>query len=167
LHQDPRAFPGTGFIDEIGEGEGIGYNVNIPFPFQTDDQIYLKAMREIVKPIICQYKPQFILVSAGLDGHYTDPVANLSLSASCYQEVYEIIVNLASEICDRRLVSVLEGGYSLKFVGKIAAAVIAEMSGAFYIVDDEAPATRKCNRRQGEKIIQDVKEVQRAFWNID
>ena len=76
-------------------------------------------------------------------------------------------MNLASEICDGRLVSVLEGGYSLKFVGKIAAAAIAKMSGALYIVDDEAPATRKRNRRQGEKIIQDVKEVQRAFWNID
>ena len=88
LHQNPRAFSGTGFIDEIGEGEGIGYNVNIPFPFRTGDQIYLKAMREIVTPITCQYKPQFILVSAGLDGHYTDPVANLSLSALCYKEVY-------------------------------------------------------------------------------
>jgi len=167
LHQDPRAFPGTGFIDEIGEGEGLGYNVNIPFPFRTGDQIYLKAIREIVTPIIYQYKPQFILVSAGLDGHYTDPVASLSLSALCYQEIYEIIVNLASEICEGRLVSVLEGGYSLKFVGKIAAAAIAKMSGALYIVDDKVPAASKCSRRQGEKFIEDVKEVQKAFWNID
>ena len=107
------------------------------------------------------------MVSAGLDGHYTDPVASLSLSALCYQEIYEIIVNLASEICEGRLVSVLEGGYSLKFVGKIAAAAIAKMSGAFYIADDKVPAASKRNRRQGEKIIKDVKEVQRAFWNID
>jgi acetoin utilization deacetylase AcuC-like enzyme len=167
LHQDPRAFPGTGFIDEIGEGEGLGYNVNIPFPFRTGDQIYLKAMREIVTPIIYQYKPQFMLVSAGLDGHYADPVASLSLSASCYQELYETIVNLAAEICGGRLVSVLEGGYSLKFVGKIAAAAIAKMTRVFYIVDDKVPATSKRSRRQGEKVIKDVKEVQRVFWNID
>ena len=167
LHQNPRAFPGTGFIDEIGEGYGLGYNVNVPFPFRTSDQIYLKAIREIITPIIYQYKPQFILVSAGLDGHYTDPVASLSLSALCYQKIYEIIVNSASEICEERLVSVLEGGYSLKFVGKIAAAAIAKMSKAFYTVDDEAPATSKRNRRQGEKIIDDVKEVQKAFWNVD
>jgi len=167
LHQDPRIFPGTGFIDEIGEGEGLGYNVNVPFPFRTGDQIYLKAMREIVTPIIYQYKPQFILVSAGLDGHYTDPVANLSLSALCYQEIYEIIVKLASEICDGRLVSVLEGGYSLKFVGKIAAAAIAKMTEAFYIVDDKVPVTSERIRRQGETVIRDVKEVQRVFWNLD
>ena len=167
LHQDPRIFPGTGFIDEIGEGEGLGYNVNIPFPFRTGDQIYLKAMKEIVMPIIRQYKPQFILVSAGLDGHYTDSVASLSLSALCYQEIYEIIVNLASEVCEGRLVSVLEGGYSLKFVGKIAAAAIAKMTRAFYIVDDKVPVTSKRNRRRGETVIKDVKEVQRVFWSID
>jgi acetoin utilization deacetylase AcuC-like enzyme len=167
LHQDPRIFPGTGFIDEIGEGEGLGYNVNIPFPFRTGDQIYLKAIREVATPIIYQYKPQFILVSAGLDGHYTDPVASLSLSALCYQEIYEIIVNLASEICDGRLVSVLEGGYSLKFVGKIATAVIARMSDAFYVVSDKAPATSKNSIKHGGKVIEDVKEVQRVFWNLD
>lgn len=166
LHQDPRAFPGTGFIDEIGEGDGLGYNVNVPFPFRTSDQIYLKAIREIITPIISQYKPQFILVSAGLDGHYTDPVASLSLSALCYQRIYEIIVSLASEICEGRLVSVLEGGYSLKFVGKIAVAAIAKMSEAHYIIDDKAPATSKRSRRLGEKIIEDVKEVQKAFWNM-
>ncbi len=167
LHQDHRSFPGTGFIDEIGEGKGLGYNVNIPLPFRTSDQIYLKAVKEIVTPIVCQYKPQFILVSAGLDGHYTDPVANLSLSALCYREVYKTIVNLASEICGGRLASVLEGGYSLKFVGKIAATATAKMSGAPYIINDKVPVTDKRARRRGETAIRDVKEIQRTFWNID
>jgi acetoin utilization deacetylase AcuC-like enzyme len=94
-------------------------------------------------------------------------VANLSLSALCYQKIYEIIVNLTSEICEGRLVSVLEGGYSLKSVGKIAAAAIAKMSGALYIVDDKVPATNKCSRRQCEKIIENVKQVQKSFWNIN
>jgi len=166
LHQDPRDFPGTGFIDEIGDGEGLGYNVNIPLPFGTGDQTYLKAVREIATPIICQYKPQFTLVSAGLDGHYTDPVASLSLSVSCYQKVYEIIMSLASEICEGRLVSVLEGGYSRAFVGKIAAAIIAKTSEVSYTVNDKAPATNESTTRQGEKIIEEVKKVQRAFWRI-
>jgi len=167
LHQDPRDFPGTGFIDELGEGEGLGYNVNIPLPFRTDDSIYLKAINEIVKPIIRQYKPQFTLVSAGLDGHYTDPVASLSLSASCYQEVYETIVDISSEMCGGKLVSVLEGGYSLKFIGKIATAAIAKMSGTFYRINDRAPAIREHIRKQGEKVIEAVEKAQKAFWNID
>jgi len=166
LHQDPRDFPGTGFTDEIGEGEGLGYNVNIPLPFGTNDQIYLKAINEIVKPVIRQYDPQFMLISAGLDGHYTDPVGSLSLSTFCYQEVYERIVNLASEICEGKLVSTLEGGYSLNFVGKIAAAVVAKMSGAFYSVDDKVPVIKERIREQGEKVIKEVKRVQRASWNL-
>jgi acetoin utilization deacetylase AcuC-like enzyme len=166
LHQDPRAFPGTGFIDEVGKGNGLGYTVNIPFPFRTGDRIYSKAMKEIVEPVVRQYRPQFMLVSAGLDGHYADPVGSLSLSALCYQEIFETMVNLASETCDGRLVSVLEGGYGLKFVPKIAAAAIAKMSRTLYVINDKAPATDKRRRREGQKVIKDVKEVQKAFWNI-
>ena len=167
LHQDPRIFPGTGFIDEVGEGRGLGYNVNIPLPFRTGDYVYLRAIREVVTPIIREYKPQFMLVSAGLDSHYADPIGNLSLSTLCYQEVYETIVNLASKLCDGKLVSVLEGGYSLKFVGKIAAAIVAKMSGTTYTINEKAPATSKHREGKGEKIIGKVKKVQRNFWHIN
>lgn len=166
LHQDPRLFPGIGFIDEIGEGDGLGFNVNVPLPFRTGDRIYLKAVREIVEPIIEEYKPQFMLVSAGLDGHYADPIGNLSLSIQCYQEIFETIVNLAWKICQGRLVSVLEGGYSPKFVGKIAATAIAKMSRTFYKMNDKAPPTNKKIESKGEKIIKEVKRVQKNFWHI-
>jgi len=167
FHQDPRDFPGTGFVDEIGEDKGLGYNVNIPLPLRTSDHIYLRAVKEIAAPIVRQYKPEIILVSAGLDGHYTDPVAELSLSALCYQEVYRIILDLALEVCEGRFVSVLEGGYSLNFVGKIATAAVAKMSGIPYTVNDNVPAPSKHVRIQGEKLIEKVKKAQRAFWNLD
>jgi acetoin utilization deacetylase AcuC-like enzyme len=166
LHQDPLLFPGTGFIDEIGEGKGLGFNVNVPLPFRTSDRIYLKALREIVEPIIKEYKPQFMLVSAGLDSHHADPIGNLSLSILCYQKIFETIVKLARKICQGKLVSILEGGYSPKFVGKIAAAAIAKMSGTFYAINDKAPPTSKHVEGKGEKIIREVKRVQRDFWHI-
>jgi acetoin utilization deacetylase AcuC-like enzyme len=166
LHQDPRIFPGTGFMDEVGEGEGLGYNVNIPLPFRTGDQIYLKALKEIVVPIVNQYKPQFILVSAGLDGHYSDPVANLCLSILSYQKISETIVDLASKICEGRLVCALEGGYSLRFVGRIASVAIGEMSETAYVTSEKARATREAARKQGENAIKSVKEIQRDFWNV-
>jgi len=166
LHQDPRFFPGTGFIEELGEGAGLGYSINIPLPFRTNDSIYLKAMREIVAPIARQYRPQFILISAGLDGHYTDPVGSLSLSALCYEEIYGIMMNLASEMCEGMLVSVLEGGYSLSFVGKIAAATIAKMSGANYTLNDKIPTSSRHVRLLGERTIKKAKKVFRASWDI-
>jgi acetoin utilization deacetylase AcuC-like enzyme len=166
LHQDPTEFPGTGFVYEVGEGDALGYTVNIPLPYGTRDRIYLKAMSEVVEPIVMQYNPQFTLVSAGLDGHYTDPVANLSLSASCYQRIYESIIRLTSETCDGRLVSVLEGGYSQNFVGKIAVSIIARLSGTLYNVEDKAPVINKHVEKQGEKALEDVKSVQKSFWEI-
>jgi len=166
LHQDPRAFPGTGLVDEIGTGRGLSYNVNVPLPFQTTDRVYLKAVKEIVAPIACQYKPQFILVSAGLDCHYADSIADMSLSVLGYQRIYDIIGKLASNTCKGRLVSVLEGGYSTRFIGKIAATIIAKKCGAAFSVNDESPMPNKNIENKGEKIIKKVKEAHRAFWNL-
>jgi len=166
LHQDPRGFPGTGFIDEIGEGEGLGYKVNIPFPFRTGDQIYLKAFDQIMVPIIQQYKPQFILVSVGFDVHHTDPVASLSLSAFGFLEVLNKALNLASQLCGGRFVAVLEGGYSLKFLGKMATGAVARMAGFPYKVRDERPPANPSIRRLGEKVIKEVKGVQSSFWDL-
>lgn len=166
LHEDPRDFPGTGFTDEIGEGEGLGYNVNIPLPFHTDDQMYLRAVREIVVPITSQYKPQFILVSAGFDGHHSDPVGSLSLSALCYGKVYATIVDLASGTCNGRLVSVLEGGYNLKSVGRIVASAIAKTSGNSYAINERVAASGRHVGVEAEKVLREVKKVQRDFWDI-
>jgi len=167
LHEDPTFFPKTGFVDEVGEGEGLGYNVNIPLPFKTTDQTYLRAVKEIVAPVASQYRPDFILVSAGLDGHYADPVGELSLSALCYKRVYEVIMKLASETCQGRLVAVLEGGYGLRFVGKIGAALTAEMSGAQYAINDRVLTAEKNVKIRGEKAIEEVKKLQSVFWNLD
>jgi acetoin utilization deacetylase AcuC-like enzyme len=167
LHEDPNSFPGTGFADEIGEGEGLGYTINVSLPFKTTDRIYLKAMKEIALPIVRQYRPDFILVSAGFDSHYTDPVGNLSTSALCTRQVYEMIVRSATDICKGRLVSVLEGGYCLNFVGKLATTALAMMSGTPYTVIDKAPKTIRSIELQGANAIEEVKKIQRAFWKID
>jgi acetoin utilization deacetylase AcuC-like enzyme len=105
-------------------------------------------------------------MSAGLDGHYTDPVGNLSLSALCYKKIYEVMMNLASEMCKGMLVSVLEGGYSLSFVGKIAATAIAKMSGANYVLNDIIPTSSKHARLLGERTVKEAKKVFRAFWDV-
>ncbi len=167
LHEDPHNFPGVGFIDEIGEGRGIGYNVNIPLPYGTGDHIYLRAINEIVKPIMLQYEPQFILVSAGFDGHHTDPIANLSLTRVCYHQLFKTIAAVASEKCDDKLVAVLEGGYNINSVGKTAAIAIAAMSGAACEVKDKTMTVKASITGKGERVLKEVKKVQRAFWRID
>jgi acetoin utilization deacetylase AcuC-like enzyme len=167
LHEDPSSFPGTGFIDEIGEGRGLGYNVNIPLSYGTGDHTYSEAMNEIVKPIMLQYEPQFILISAGFDGLYKDPIANLKLTRISYRRIFEIAADVASEKCKGRLVSVLEGGYNVNSIGRAAATAIATLSGATYAFGDEARTTKENALNQGERILREVKRVQSAFWRID
>jgi acetoin utilization deacetylase AcuC-like enzyme len=167
LHEDPTDFPGTGFMNEVGKGEGTGYNVNIPFPYGTGDRIYVRAVKEIVIPIAYQYEPEFILVSAGFDSHYSDPVGNLSLSARCIQKVYEAIVSLASKTCGKKLACVLEGGYNPNTIGQLTAAAISRMSGTPWTIEDRVSRIKKSIEAHGEKVIEEVKKVQRAFWKID
>ena len=166
LHEDPIEFPLSGFVDETGQGEGLGYTVNIPLPYGTDDKIYLKAFNEIVSPIINQYKPQFIFVSTGFDNHYSDPIGNLLLSTLSYSKIFDSILESASNLCKGRLVAVLEGGYNLRFIGKIATIVIAKMGNFCYLFKDKHPAADVKTRKKGEKIIKQVKELQSTFWKI-
>jgi len=166
LHQDPRGFPGTGYVDEIGEGKGLGYTVNIPFPLRVDDRLYRQGFDQIALPIIQQYKPQFILVSAGFDGHYTDPVGGLSLSIRGYSELFTKILNLASQLCEGRVAATLEGGYSLNFLGKMVTSVIATMAGIPYKVRDDSPVANPKTCRRAEQIISNVKRIHSSFWQL-
>jgi acetoin utilization deacetylase AcuC-like enzyme len=166
LHEDPIEFPLTGFADEVGKGEGLGYTVNIPLPYGTGDRIYLRAFNEIVAPIINQYKPQFILVSTGFDNHHTDPIGNLSLSSFSYAKIFDAVLESAAKFCQGRMVAVLEGGYSLRFLGKLACAVTAKMAEIPYYIRDKHHGSAVKVQRKGEKTIEQVKEVQSFFWNM-
>ncbi len=166
LHQDPTLFPGAGFADEVGEGEGLGYTVNIPFPFRVDDRIYLTAIDEIVIPIIGQYKPQFILLSVGFDGHHTDPVAQLSLSAFSYLQTFGKVLDLASRTCGRKVVAVLEGGYRLRFLAKMATATIAKMADVPYEFQDKRSVATPGVRKQADRVMRDVRDIQSSFWSL-
>lgn len=167
LHEDPTGFPCTGFIDETGEDDGFGYNINIPFPIGVSDEPYLKAIDNIVVPIIEQYSPQFILVSAGFDGYLRDPIAQLSLSASIYAELFKRIHKLAHELCEDRFVAVLEGGYYLRRLGElVVSAITKKVNAASQCNHDRSAATLKSNQT-AQKILKEVEKVQSAFWTLD
>jgi acetoin utilization deacetylase AcuC-like enzyme len=166
LHEDPTAFPLTGFTSEVGKKAGTGFTVNIPFPNGTDDLTYLKAFNQIAVPIMHQYKPQFILLSTGFDNHYTDPVGKLILSAQSYIKIFDTTLELASQYCQDKLVSVLEGGYNLQNLGKLACATTARMAEIPYTFKDKHPGATLKTRRVAEKVIEKARRVQSNFWNM-
>ena len=165
LHQDPRGFPGTGFVDEIGEREGLGYTINFPFPFGTGDESYEKAFDEVITPVLQEYRPQFILVSAGFDGHFSDPVGSLALTVKGYERTFERIVRY-SRLCEGKLAVLLEGGYNLSMMGKLALGAVSEMAGVSFIAPEESSKPRERVDRQAERVIEEVKKIHSAYWKL-
>ena len=166
LHEDPIEFPLTGFATELGEDEGLGFSVNLPFPYGTDDKTYFRGYNEIVEPIIRQFKPQFILVSLGFDNHYSDPIGNLQLSSDSYLKIFDSLLNLSSHFCQGKMVAVLEGGYNLRILGKLACAITAKMAGIPYKMKDKRQGSILKIRKEGQKTINKIKQIQTPFWKL-
>ena len=106
LHQDGRTlYPGTGFVEEAGGPGAYLKNINIPLPPGTSDEGFLKVWREIISPLLQSFQPELILNSAGQDNHFTDPLANMQVSAQGYARLTE---ELKPDL------AVLEGGYAIE-----------------------------------------------------
>ena len=116
-HQHPF-YPGTGAGDERGEGPGEGATLNCPFPAGCGDKEYIDAFERILVPAAEQFRPDFILVSAGFDAHRDDPLAAMKVTEDGFEEMSRVVRGLAKSLCGDRLVSVLEGGYHLGALAK-------------------------------------------------
>ena len=113
-HQSGKTlFPGTGFVDEIGEGAGEGYNVNVPLPRKTGDAAYLEVVERVFEPVTRQYDPDLLFIEAGQDNHFTDPITDLGVTAAGYATLMERAVGMADEL-DADLVASLAGGYAIE-----------------------------------------------------
>jgi acetoin utilization deacetylase AcuC-like enzyme len=112
LHQWPF-YPGTGAARDIGEGEGRGYTLNIPLSAHATDATYATAFEEVLLPVLDEYKPELLLVSAGFDASARDPLAQMDLSANAFGWMAHALGELARKHCGGRIVLVLEGGYDL------------------------------------------------------
>jgi len=113
LHQESLYPPHSGQAAETGEGVGEGYTLNVPMPPGASDADYQQAFAQKLIPAMASFQPEFILISAGFDGHRDDQLAQAKLTEQGFAKLTQRVMTLAREYCERRLVSVLEGGYSL------------------------------------------------------
>jgi len=107
-HQYPY-YPGSGTNDEKGKHNNI---LNIPLPAGTTSEEYLNAYEFVLKKIR-EFKPEFILLSAGFDAHKDDPLAQLQLESKDFYNITKRTLELSKQYCDGKVVSILEGGYDL------------------------------------------------------
>jgi acetoin utilization deacetylase AcuC-like enzyme len=133
-------YPGTGAAREVGAESGYGLTLNLPLPYGTGDEGFACCYDQLILPALRTFGPQLILVSAGYDGHWDDPLGPLMLSVAGYAGLTQRLVALAEEVCDGRIVLVLEGGYSRPALAACTIAALRVLLGRDPGADPLGPA---------------------------
>jgi acetoin utilization deacetylase AcuC-like enzyme len=157
-HQYPH-YPGTGYWSETGKGDGAGSIVNVPLGGGVGDKGFGRIFEEVVGPAAWRFQPQLILVSAGYDAHWDDPLAYLQLSIGGYTAIARALKELAEELCDGRLVFTLEGGYHLEALAYAILNSFAVLLGDddWQLVDPLGPSPR--SERPVDDIVARVRQT--------
>jgi acetoin utilization deacetylase AcuC-like enzyme len=153
IHQSPL-YPGTGAMTDTGGPNAVGTTLNIPVPPGATGDVYLAAFDRIVAPVAAQFKPTWVLISAGFDAHRNDPITDLGLSAADYPALTRRAFAL---VPPGRRIAMLEGGYDLDALTASTTALFAELAGV-PIPPDEASSSGG----PGNGIIAEVER----HWNL-
>jgi acetoin utilization deacetylase AcuC-like enzyme len=113
MHQYGYFYPGTGHWRETGRQAGNGTTINVSLPSGVGDRGYGSVARSLLWPVARRFRPQLILVSAGFDAHWSDPLASMLLSLTGYASLVRDLCKVAQSLCDGRIVFCMEGGYHL------------------------------------------------------
>jgi acetoin utilization deacetylase AcuC-like enzyme len=127
LHQYPH-YPGTGAAGERGRDEGEGATLNCPQPAGSGDAEWLADFDGQILPALEAFDPELVILSAGVDAHALDPLSDTRLTEEAYSVMTRGILDLARERCSGRVVSLLEGGYSLDGLARSVEAHLGELS---------------------------------------
>jgi acetoin utilization deacetylase AcuC-like enzyme len=127
-HASPL-YPETGEAHECGYESGYGTTFNIPLPHGAGDSAFARLYDDLLLPALRSFSPQLILVSAGYDGHWADPIGPHALSVAGYAALTRRLVALAEDVCDGRIVFVLEGGYHPEALGACVVAAVRILLG--------------------------------------
>jgi len=128
IHQD-LLIQGRGAVEDNGQGEGVGFNINIPLPPGSGPGAYLASFERVVMPAIRRFAPELIVIASGLDAASNDPTARMMLNVDSYRRLTRMMMELAEDVCDGRLVLSHEGGYDATLAPFCALAIFEELSG--------------------------------------
>jgi acetoin utilization deacetylase AcuC-like enzyme len=158
-HQYPF-YPGTGASYEVGVDEGEGYTLNVPLEVGATDADYDLVFSALVGPVLEDYSPDILLISAGFDAHERDPIAGMRMSVSGYAAIAAQLAGVADRCCGGRIVAACEGGYDLK-------ALSASLDATFEaLVANGARAAGKLagSTERADRAISQVRAAQKPYW---
>ena len=148
LHQENWYPKHAGELEQVGSGAGVSYTVNIPLPAGTGDRGYRAAFEQLVIPIGLQFRPQFIIITAGQDASWLDPLAQQMVTMAGFRQMSELMLGLAEEVCAGRLVMLQAGGYSSAYVPYCTVAAVEPLVGVDLGMVDLYPTASELERCQ-------------------
>ncbi len=157
-------YPGTGAANEVGRGKGEGFTVNIPLPTGCDDTVYGIFFESILKPIALEYQPQLVLVSAGFDTHYDDPLGGEDVTPVGFARMTQILMEIADSTAHGRLALTLEGGYSISGEEESVKAVLKELAQISPLPKEDLLKKEKTAHARLEKAVLQIKDIQKRYW---
>jgi acetoin utilization deacetylase AcuC-like enzyme len=160
-HQFPY-YPGTGAAVEVGKGAGRGFAVNLPLEVGAVDEDYQVAFSDVVLPVLRQFEPSLIIVSAGFDAHERDPLGGMRLSTAAFAAMTLELAAAADECCRGRIVSVTEGGYDLH---ALAASLDAVIGAHAVPASPQWPSSGVAPAR-GRASVAQVRPHLAPFWSV-
>jgi len=129
IHQNGLFPAESGKFVERGIKEGENFNINIPLPAGSGHGAYAATIERIVEPAVKSFQPQIILVPCGFDASVYDPLGRMLLTSECYRQLTEMLLDLAGDVCDGKIVFSHEGGYSKRYVPLCGLATLEALSG--------------------------------------
>ena len=120
-------YPGSGVHTSVGTGPGFGATLNIPMPAQSGDAAFLAVYEQLVLPALHRFAPHALIVSAGFDAHWDDPIGNCRISTTGYLDICSLLQRAADQLCNGRWCAILEGGYSLRALSACAHGLVRLM----------------------------------------
>ncbi len=157
-HQFPH-YPGTGHWDEVGEGKGEGFTVNVPLRAGKTDGDYLHIFQQILRPITSEFKPEFILVSAGFDVYEGDPLGGMQITKQGFSAMAAELLDLAAQFCQKRLLCALEGGYDLQGLHDGVEQVLHQLAG-----EASKPSIEPSISPTTAQELAPVTKIQKKYW---
>jgi acetoin utilization deacetylase AcuC-like enzyme len=153
-HQYPH-YPGTGHWREMGRGKGQSTTANVPLSPGVGDAGYNLIFEDFLWPLAECYCPQLVLVSAGYDAHWSDPLAGMTLSVTGYAQLARSLKSLAEALCSGKIVFTLEGGYNLDVLSYGVLNTFKALLGDDEIADPLGPSPR--NERPVDDLVDHLK----------
>ena len=149
-------YPGTGPVEDIGEGDGEGYTINAPLSHGNGNEAVSQLLDEIFLPIARQFKPDLVIVSSGYDSHHLDPLGGLKLTSNFFGEIIAKLQNIQPKI-----VCTLEGGYNLDWIGKCLVSQLGQLISHPIVFDDTAVEDVMV-----KPVINKIRNELASYWKI-